>query len=476
MLTSDSLAEVILTDLVKKIQPAVVTVMTYDKDNNPLGQGSGFFIDTNGLLVTNYHVIEGAYYGIIKTHNGKKYPIKYVVSDNKYTDLIKVIVDIPRSSLRWINVTGELPSIAERVVVVGSPMGLELTVSEGIVSAVRQIPDVGKILQISAPISSGSSGSPVVNMKGKVIGVVSFYLAKGQNLNFAVPSQYLINLKPTRIPKTISEWTQIVDQKATMQRKGRLLVYADPEKARVRILNIKPKFYQGIMLKPGKYLIEVSADGYKMKKIWIKIEPGEDKNLKISLEKVPHSLTKDPQELIVIGFSYAEKKEYQKAIEAFKQAILIDPSFALAHYNLGLAYVALGLHLEAIEAFKQAIRFNPGFAEAYYDLGVSYNTLRFHRKAIEACKQAIRIDPDKADYHYLLGVNYEHLRLDSEAMEAFDKAIWIDLNHVDAHFALGAIYARYNSWREAEEQYNILKTLDKKKADELSNLISTNKD
>jgi len=73
-------------------------------------------------------------------------------------------------------------------------------------------------------------------------------------------------------------------------------------------------------------------------------------------------------------------------------------------------------------------------------------------------------------------VNCAHLRLDREAMEAFEQAIWIDFDHVPAHFALGDIYVRYNSWREAEKQYEIRKTLDRKKANELSNLINKNKD
>ena len=146
ILASHSIAEVDLTDIVENIYPAVVTVITFDKEKKPLGQGSGFFIDANGHLITNYHVLEGAYHAVAKTYDGKKYLIKSVIGENKEMDLIKVLADIPRSSVQWINVTGTLPSLAERVVVVGSPMGLEQTVSEGIVSGVRSIPDIGNIL------------------------------------------------------------------------------------------------------------------------------------------------------------------------------------------------------------------------------------------------------------------------------------------------------------------------------------------
>jgi len=204
MLTSQALAEVNLTKLSQKTQPAVVTVITYDQDKNCSAQGSGFFIDERGHLITNYHVLKGAHSGEVKTFNGKKYPIKLVIADNKTMDLVKVFVEIPKESIQWIEVVKDLPDIAERVLVIGSPMGLEQTVSEGIVSAVREIPNMGKIFQISAPISAGSSGSPVVNMKGEAIGVATFYLVKGQNINFAVPGKYILDLKPG---KTISEWT-----------------------------------------------------------------------------------------------------------------------------------------------------------------------------------------------------------------------------------------------------------------------------
>ncbi len=83
ILASNSFAEVDLTNLVENIRPAVVTVITYDKSKNPLSQGSGFFIDANGHLVTNYDVIEGAYHAEVTTHNGRKYPIKSVIGEKK---------------------------------------------------------------------------------------------------------------------------------------------------------------------------------------------------------------------------------------------------------------------------------------------------------------------------------------------------------------------------------------------------------
>ena len=87
-LSSQALAKLSLTKLVKKIQPAVVTVITYDMDKNVLGQGTGFFVDNKGHLITNYHVLKGGYTAEVQTYDGKKYPIKLVIAQNRNLDLI----------------------------------------------------------------------------------------------------------------------------------------------------------------------------------------------------------------------------------------------------------------------------------------------------------------------------------------------------------------------------------------------------
>ena len=129
VLATHAFAEVNLTSLVEKIQPAVSTILTYGKDNKFIGQGSGFFIDSDGHLITNYHVLAGAYQAEVKTQDGKKYPIVSVIAENKAMDLIKIFADIPGGPVQWIDVTGDLPSIAERIVVIGSPMGLAQTIN-----------------------------------------------------------------------------------------------------------------------------------------------------------------------------------------------------------------------------------------------------------------------------------------------------------------------------------------------------------
>jgi len=272
-----------ISHLVKKIQPAVVTVVAYDVNRKISNLGSGFFVDNKGYLITNYHVLKGSYAADVKTYDGKKYSIELVVAENIPSDLIKVWVKIPESSIHWIPVTVTEPSIADRVVLVGSPLGLEQTVSEGIISAVRELPVVGKVFQLSAPISPGSSGSPVVNMRGKVIGVASFQAAKGQNLNFAVSSKGILDLKHGKRSKTLSEWTY---------------------------------------------------------------------DIKIKTPKLVEKLCKE-------GFNFSIRGEFKDALNYFIEATEKSPKDTVAWYGLGSCYDGLEQPEQAIEAFKQALRINP---------------------------------------------------------------------------------------------------------------------
>lgn len=162
-----ALAQEKLPEIVKKIEPSTVVILTFDKDRKIIGQGSGFFINEEGDIITNRHVLAGVHHAEIKTTDGKAYPIMLIVAEDKKADVIRTTVNIPVESVYPLSVSNSIPEVGERVAVIGSPLGLERTVSQGIVSAIREILDFGKIYQIPAPISPGSSGSPVINMRGE---------------------------------------------------------------------------------------------------------------------------------------------------------------------------------------------------------------------------------------------------------------------------------------------------------------------
>lgn len=202
-----------LPTLIKKIKPSIVVIFTYSgkfdvalkkekKEEHILNLGSGFFISQNGDIITNHHVLDGAASAEVMTSDEKTYTISDIVSRDEQNDIIRLSVNIPSQYVYPLSLNKTLPEVGERIIVYGSPLGLENTVSDGIVSAIRDIPEYGKIIQITAPVSPGSSGSPVLNMKGEVIGIATFQMIEGQNLNFAIPSERIAEL-------TLSEENQV---------------------------------------------------------------------------------------------------------------------------------------------------------------------------------------------------------------------------------------------------------------------------
>lgn len=129
-----------LPEIVKKIVPSTVLILTYDENGSIISLGSCFFISQDGDIITCRHVLAGAYRAEVKTSEGKVYPITRITAEDKEADIIRASVDIPAESISPLSVSSSIPQAGERIVVIGSPFGLEQTVSEGIVSAVREIP------------------------------------------------------------------------------------------------------------------------------------------------------------------------------------------------------------------------------------------------------------------------------------------------------------------------------------------------
>lgn len=178
--------------IAKKVFPSVVMLVMEDSAGQPLSLGSGFFVRED-IVATNLHVIEGASGGYAKIIGAKsKYDIAgYVAIDEKH-DLVLLKINKAKAEIITLGDSAKV-AIGDEVFVVGNPKGLEGTFSKGIVSAIRNIGD-DSLLQITAPISPGSSGGPVLSEKGEVIGVAVATFKGGQNLNFAIPVSYLSKL------------------------------------------------------------------------------------------------------------------------------------------------------------------------------------------------------------------------------------------------------------------------------------------
>ena len=180
--------------IAKSVLTSTVLIVMEDANGKSISSGSGFFIE-RGMIATNLHVVEGVLKGYVKrVGTNKKYPIIGIAAMDSRQDLaILIVSDFGAPILPLGN--SDKVQVGESIYVAGNPIGfLEGTFSNGIVSGVREFRVDSKRIQITAPISKGSSGGPVLNSKGEVIGVAVSTITAGQNLNFAIPSDYLNEL------------------------------------------------------------------------------------------------------------------------------------------------------------------------------------------------------------------------------------------------------------------------------------------
>lgn len=187
VLVSYSSAQEDVADVVKRSSDAVVLIVISNSAGQETALGSGFLVSADGEIVTNYHVIKEAHSAIVKLSNGAFFPVSGVLASDADKDL--AIIKVSGKNLPFLTL-GDIDKlhVGDHVVAIGSPLGLEGTASDGIVSALRDVANK-KWIQTTAPVSRGNSGGPLLEMSDRVVGVITWgvNLELGQNLNFAVP-------------------------------------------------------------------------------------------------------------------------------------------------------------------------------------------------------------------------------------------------------------------------------------------------
>lgn len=175
--------------------PAVVTIRT-----GP-GLGTGFVVRPDGWIATNFHVIVSGGHLTVTMGDAREFDVVEVLATSPEHDLALVRVEAKGLAALSLGDSDAMRP-GDPVVAIGNPLGLEDTVSNGLISAVRTFHESSEVLQISAPIAPGSSGGPIFNDRGEVIGVATAFVHGGQNLNFGVPARYLVPMmqNPSPIP------------------------------------------------------------------------------------------------------------------------------------------------------------------------------------------------------------------------------------------------------------------------------------
>jgi tetratricopeptide (TPR) repeat protein len=404
-----SLSQVSFTDLVGNTEKAVVSITTKDKLGNSLMTGTGFFIDRNGTVLSNLHIFENANSATISTFNNDKFEIDTILISSKEYDIIKFSIQNPKGiKFNYLEFKTQNPQKGEDIFTIGNPMGLESTVSKGIISNIRDIENLGSLYQITAPISAGSSGSPVMNMKGEVIGIATFQLTSGQNLNFAIDVDFVnrinqndaifseINAKKILPPKQEIAWQTLDSMWMTKE----ILPYLN------EYIRKYPNDYRGFLKRaylfsgPGYGAHTLIEDKYRT----IYYDP-ETRQSKINLDEDGEPVT---DSMYNIGIS----KVYQRSIPDYNRALELKPNEPLVYYQKGLSklfYCQSNSNKIPGWTFQSAIDDllkSEGLKDPklqqdrLYYLGLAHLELSQYKTALNAFNQAIKVKEVPYDSYY----------------------------------------------------------------------------
>ncbi len=458
---SQAAAQDILPELVKRIKPSSVAIETFDAKGNTLSRGSGFFIAAD-RVITNRHVIEKSSRVEIHLIDGKKFTVRGVLAVDGEGDLAMLQVDVPMALAIPLPIVRSVPQEGESIVVVGNPFGLEGSVSNGIVSAVREISGYGKIIQITAPISPGSSGSPVVNMYGQVIGVATLQAAEGQSLNFAVPAERIFQLKVTEL--------QTVSSLSAVSNKNKRAIAERYYSQGVTQLSLDdfPKalnFFEKAIEADPTY-----AEAWYQAGFASGVQGKHGDALKMS--KQAAKLRPDWSETFVnIGASSFALGQFKEAADAYRQAIKLEDGKPETQYSLGLSLEKLNRTDEEMLAYRRTLMLKPDHAGAMEKLGMAYLKQKRYSDALTQFEQLKIYKPEAKTYNYI-GESLIELGKAQESVDAFNFAVNYNPDFDKARYNLGRAYLKLENRDMAQLQYEILRNARSDWADRLLVLLN----
>ncbi len=389
-----------LAALIKHVEPAVVTVVAYNPDLAMPGISTGFVIGPRRVVVAR-HALVGVDRVDVRTHAGKTFRAIGLAAADPVGDIAIIGLD-PSSpaDLPVLTIAAAPPEAGERLFAVGSPLGLEWSASEGIVSAVRDIPEVGTVVQHTVPTSIGSSGCPLMNMEGEVVALQTAILtvgqktvSAGQGLNFASPAGRILTLKPVDPPT--AKWPGDLGS------------------------DWVPPITKGI---DGLALYPLTRDDFRS-------------SLAFFLECTRREPT-EPDAWFRLGLCKEKIGDRNGAEEAYRKAIDLKPSSPVPYNNLAVLQIQKAAYAEAISLLKEAVRLRPGYAESLASLALAEFQLKHYPEAIDAATQALRANAHHVEARFTLAQAYLRTGDRARALEQYNALLPLDRPKADELKAL----------------------------------------
>lgn len=461
---------------------STVVVLAYEHEGHLKGLGSGVVMPS-GAVATNCHVIEEAGPLSIR-YREQQYP-----AETQYTDWDRDICTLIVTGLKAPSVrlgsTSDL-LVGSRAYAVGAPQGLELSLSEGIVSSLRLV-EGGHHIQTTAAISPGSSGGGLFDANGDLIGLTTYFVSDGQSLNFAVPVEWISELPERHATFEEAEAVFLVwlNEARALEEAGNweALIELATEWSEELPNNAEAWLYLGIGLENGNnwyndrdQVINAYHEAVRINprhlEAWVKLgdffisrrRHGEAVNPYLQATKI------NPTDALLwykLGGAYRFDYQYDQtneAIESTRKAVQIDPQFVRAWEQL--AAISSGHSVgqlsaqQALKVWQEAVQFNPDSALVRYKLGEAYGGNDQHSMAIENLQRALQLRPDYSKAWSVIGHSYESVGRYSQAIEASKQALELNPDQWFPWYTIGSAQRKMGKTDELRAIYNQLEKMD----------------
>ncbi len=457
--------------LAKELTPAqifesvnndVVVIYSYDFENKFLKQGSGVVINDSGFIITNFHVFSECE-NIVVYHNKMKLGTAEIINADMDKDIL--IIKLDNSDLQGIPIgNSDNLVVGEKVYAIGSPLGYENTISEGIISGIRSYDD-SRLIQVTASISEGSSGGAIVNSNGELIGISTYQEKKGQNLNFAIPINEVMNFKSSfSYERNVIEGNKIFIKGYNAHEAQR---YEDAVYYYTGFLKIYIDglvyFNRGLAYLELERYTEAIKDfsnainnNYLKAKVYYSrgkayLERGD---YLMAQSDYNYAVTIDP----ISAEAYNSRGEYYLRIEEFKNslkdfttAIKLEDTYSLYYYNRGQAYAYLKENIKAINDYTTAIEIFPNYYDAYYSRALLFNRIENYEKSISDFQKCIEMLPNYKYPYNNLGWTYFNKKDFKNAIYYLEKCYDIDKSDWDALLGIATAYYALQKMERAEK-------------------------
>jgi tetratricopeptide (TPR) repeat protein len=420
---------------------------SYTTIDTTLLNGSGFIFTEDGLIGTNYHVVDGIDSIIVKTSDGTYYDAELLLIDEKNDMAILRIKNANGTKFPTIKfANSDALKVGQEVFAIGSPLGYEYTISQGIIAGIRDNEKVSfsdpitympieksfeKVIQITAAISPGNSGGALFNRKGEVIGITTYTYTGYGNLNFAIAinsfvyflnsvdlanidsnedakkkreeSLYFSNLRLANNFKQEATYSwYYVKQKDTMKTLDTFIVKQDSI-ARLNFNKAETFYFKCLDIAPDSFNVyREMMDLYVYCENFPKAENLYDSiKVRFQSDSLLSLLSSS------LANAYTTSKEYKKALEFYEKMSAKDTSDIYLRYQIGSIYENMGKNKKAVKEYKKVIKKDSGYTQAYIQIGsIYYNKYKDYKTAKKFIEEAYDREMSAYGNTYFVDIPY----------------------------------------------------------------------